>query len=159
MFIKYKNTCDFNDRTQLEKIIRSSGYFNEEETTIALELIDDSLKHQDKSDYKLLIIEDENQILGYSCYGRIPFTQSSYDLYWIVIDDKYRNLGIGSLLLTKTEENIKLLGGNQIYIETSGLPLYTSTVEFYLKNKYEIAARFKNFYSEGNDKIVFVKRI
>ena len=159
MILHYRNNLKLSDKLQIESILNSSHFFNKEEVIVALELVDDQLNKKENSDYLFLVAEEGNQILGYSCYGRIPFTESSYDLYWIAVDNISRSKGIGSQLLIKTEEKIQSLGGDKIYVETSGLPLYESTVKFYLKNQYLIIAKFEDFYAAGNDKIVFVKKL
>jgi len=86
-------------------------------------------------------------------------TKASYDVYWIVVHPDFQGKGIGYALLSKAEEKIKTLDGKHFYIETSGRKLYEPTHAFYLKAGYSIAAVFKDFYADGDDKLVFYKKL
>jgi hypothetical protein len=44
-------------------------------------------------------------------------------------------------------------------IETSSLPRYEPTRRFYLKHGYEPAAVLRDFYADGDDPVVFGKRL
>jgi hypothetical protein len=46
-----------------------------------------------------------------------------------------------------------------ILIETSSQESYGATVRFYKHNGYHQAARIKNFYRIGDDKLVFQKEL
>ena len=67
--------------------------------------------------------------------------------------------GIGKLLIKETETDIRELGGQGIYVETSSRELYTPTRVFYEKNGYSQKATFENFYDNGDHKVVYVKYI
>ena len=51
------------------------------------------------------------------------------------------------------------MGGQGVYIETSSQDKYLPTQNFYMKCNYELTARFKDFYAEGDDKLVFKKTL
>jgi hypothetical protein len=42
--------------------------------------------------------------------------------------------------------------------ETSGTPHYESTRKFYLGMGYQAEARIKDFYSQGDDLVIYIKR-
>ena len=44
-------------------------------------------------------------------------------------------------------------------IETSSLPHYEPTCAFYRKHGYTLAARVADFYADGDDKLIFSKRL
>lgn len=152
---KLKNS-DYYD---IKKMLTGGGFFSEDEQKIALELVDETLNKPETSTYEFILAELDNKLLAYVCFGKIPCTVSSYDLYWIVVDEELRGSGIGSKLLLEAENKVKEAAGLNIYIETSSRELYSKTRAFYLKNNYEVATILKNFYSKGDDKYVFVKTI
>ena len=51
------------------------------------------------------------------------------------------------------------MGGKGIYLETSSTEKYIPTREFYLRCNYKIEAQIKDFYDDGDDKVIFVKRL
>lgn len=50
-----------------------------------------------------------------------------------------------------------LRGGRMLLVETSGLPDFERTRRFYMKCGCEEEARIRDFYTTGDDKVVFRK--
>jgi ribosomal protein S18 acetylase RimI-like enzyme len=146
-----------SDLVKVESIVRSTGFFREDEITIAVELVDERLRRGAESGYEFIFAQLGGETVGYSCFGLIPCTLHSYDLYWIATHQDFMNRGIGRMLLTETESSIWKSGGTGIYVETSSKELYAPTRAFYLKNGYVEKVRFENFYDMGDHKIVYIK--
>lgn len=146
-----------DDPSHIEKIVRSTGFFREDEVLVAVDLVQERLHKGADSGYEFLFVDLGGIPIAYSCYGLIPCTLYSYDLYWIATHKEHMNRGIGGTLLQETEEAIKKAGGFGIYVETSSKEQYFPTRAFYEKNGYILKARFENFYDEGDDKCVYVK--
>jgi ribosomal protein S18 acetylase RimI-like enzyme len=155
--ITLRREVQVRDLERVKSIVTSSGFFREDEVVVAVELVDERLQKGSASGYEFVFAESEGEPVGYSCFGLIPCTLQSYDLYWIATHKDFMNRGIGRMLLKETESIIRELGGNGIYVETSSRELYAPTRAFYLKNRYIEKARFENFYEKGDDKIVYVK--
>ncbi|MBU2610373.1 MAG: GNAT family N-acetyltransferase, partial [Chloroflexi bacterium] len=94
-----------------------------------------------------------------ACYGQRPLTQGAYDLYWIAVDKNHHRQGIGEILLDEAEKQVKARGGRLLIAETAGKPAFESTQRFYLRSGYELEARIRDFYSPGDDLVVFTKRL
>jgi ribosomal protein S18 acetylase RimI-like enzyme len=157
--ITYREDVIQSDANRVSEMVTSTGFFNDEEIEIAVELVLERLNEGIKSGYLFLFAEIDNQVVGYSCYGPISGTVDSYDLYWIATDNKYRGQGIGKKLLFETEQRVAALGGNGLYAETASKPQYEPTRLFYEKNNYTIEARLKDFYAPDDDKLIYVKRV
>jgi len=147
------------DKALVDSIIRSTGFFREDEIAVAVELVEERLCKGAESGYEFIFAELNGKTIGYSCFGLIPCTLHSFDLYWIAIHKEYMGWGIGKLLIKETETDIRELGGQGIYVETSSRELYTPTRVFYEKNGYSQKATFENFYDNGDHKVVYVKYI
>jgi D-alanine-D-alanine ligase len=147
------------DRSKVRKLLNKTGFFSAEEVKVALELIEEKLSLGSKSTYQFIFAERDNALFGYSCYGRIPLTKESFDLYWIAVEPDCQGGGIGKMLLLKTEESIKKMEGVHLYIETASRKQYDPTRQFYLSCGYKKAAFFKDFYSPGDGKTVFYKKL
>ena len=146
--IKFRQQIKQTDIEAIEKIVRSSGFFSSAE---------EKLVEGAASSYQFLFAEVENIVCGYSCFGLIPMTSVSYDLYWIAVNDKIRGQSIGKKLLSKSEEIIFSLGGQRIYVETSSRNQYRPTHNFYESCGYHKEAILKDFYSAGDSKIIYSK--
>jgi len=98
-------------------------------------------------------------VLGFTCYGPRALTDGTFDLYWLAVDTSLHHNGIGHSLLAATEEEIRKLGGRLVFVETSGLPSYESTRNFYLRTGYTWVATVKDFYRDGDDLVIFTKHL
>ena len=148
-----------NDKDAIKNIVEKTTFFTAEELAIALSLVDEYLGKGESSGYYFLVLLLNNTIVGYSCYGPIPATKNGYDLYWIVVDPTYQNLGFGSKLLHKTEQLVEAKGGKRLYAETSSTPKYSSTRHFYTKNGFVLEAIQKEYYNDNDDKFLYVKSL
>ena len=145
------------DIQSIREIVESTGFFRADETDIAVELVEERLARGKSSGYEFMFACQNGKPVAYSCYGLIPCTIKSYDLYWIAVHNNHRGTGTGSSLLKLTEKEIAIAGGYAIYAETSSREQYLSTRKFYEKNDYQLKARFEDFYDDGDDKVVYVK--
>lgn len=146
-----------NDRTYLEEIISQIHNFSNEEKNVALELIDEALQKPEQNYYNIFVYEEDGKILGYHCVGKRALTDGVFDLYWIVVSPLAQNKGIGKLLLDHCENFVKENKGRWILAETSSKESYDATRNFYMRNNYSIIAQIKDFYSVGDNLIVFGK--
>ena len=150
------------DRPFIEKMVISTGKFTDVEVATALELVDEALGRGEESGYFFAILEHGNKhpvVRAYACYGPVPLTQGAYDLYWIVVDPASQGKGFGSHLLEYVERDVLSRGGRMILIETSSQESYGATIRFYEHSGYHLAARIRNFYRVGDDKLVFQKEL
>lgn len=148
------------DKTGVEEILRSTGYFYEFEISTALEIADETLiKGADASGYFWMKIIDEDELVAFANYGKNAFSVHSWELYWIAVHQNSRNKKLGSLLLKTIEDDIKSKGGEILWIETSGRDLYASTEGFYKRNGYELQASLKDFYGPGDPKQIYAKSL
>ncbi|MBN2891266.1 MAG: GNAT family N-acetyltransferase [Bacteroidales bacterium] len=143
----------------VEEIVRSTGFFRDDEIEVAVELVQEAFEKGKESGYEFVFVDVDDKTVAYSCFGLIPCTLVSYDLYWIATHNDFRGKGLGKVVLQKTEEIVKFLKGKGIYVETSSKPLYLPTQKFYEKNDYTLKVSFEDFYAEGDDKYVYVKKI
>ena len=147
------------DPARIKEIVRSTGFFREDEIHVAVELVEEWLYKGEASGYEFLFAEAGGETVAYSCYGLIPCTLHSYDLYWIATHKDFMNKGIGRMLLRETEKAIQKAGGIGIYVETSSREQYAPTRAFYENNGYILKARYEDFYDRGDDKVVYVKKV
>jgi len=152
------SACDIHNT---RAILESTGFFQGYEIEVAIELVVERLNKGVASGYNFIFAESAGArcALGFACYGLIPCTLNSYDLYWIAVHRDYQNLGLGKQLLKRSEEAAAAAGCGRMYIETSNKNLYQSTRAFYEKCGYIQEAVLKDFYAPGDDKVIFARRI
>lgn len=146
-----------HDRPRLKEIIDSIDLFNEEEKTVAIELIDEAIINEEQDYYNIFVYETNGNILGYHCTGKRSLTDGVFDLYWIVVDSKYHSRNIGKELLEHAESFVKEHRGRLILAETSSKASYLKTRKFYERNNYLVLAEINDFYSVGDSLIIYGK--
>jgi len=155
--LNWRTTPVREDMEKVEEMVRATRFFREDEVKVAVDLVQERLVVGKASGYEFIFAELGGRTVAYSCYGLIPCSLHSYDLYWIVTHPGFMNRGIGKQLLERTEEEARNAGGHGIYAETSSRAQYLPTQKFYEKNRYILKARFEDFYEPGDDKLVYVK--
>lgn len=146
------------DIQPLIDIVQATNVFREEEVAVARELMEIVAEDKNQKDYFIATYVDEsNTVRGYYCLGLTAMTESTYDLYWIAVDPQSHGQGIGKQLLQHCEGHVRQRGGRLIIAETSSLAKYEKTRLFYERNHYTEASRIKDYYSRGDDLVVYIK--
>lgn len=146
-------------RDRVEEILADTGFFRRDEIDVALEIIDAYLDAPGLDYTALGAFTPGGDLTGYVCYGPTPLTQGTWDLYWIAVDPNAQQHGVGSRLLQEVERRLAGQDARLVIIETSSQPLYEPTLQFYLRRGYVEVARVPDFYTEGDDRVILVKRI
>ncbi len=147
------------DVAAVRELVTSTGLFRPDEIRIAEELVEERLRVGLASGYHFIFAEQGSRVVGYSCYGPVPLTLNSFDLYWIAVRKDLQSSGIGKRLLVQSEAAIAGLGGRRVYIETSSREPYEHTRRFYEHNGYQTEATLREFYSPGDHKVIYVKAL
>ena len=100
-----------------------------------------------------------DRLEGFACYGQIPGSETSWDLYWIAVHPELQGQGLGAEILRRVETAIVRAGGDQSFIDTSSSPAYASTRAFYLRQGYHLAAELADFYRAGDGKAIYAKAL
>jgi len=108
---------------------------------------------------RMLTLEHAGRIVGFAHYGPAEITQGTWYLYWIAVDRHSQGHGYGASLLRRVEEQVRVQGGRLLLIETSMLPRYEPTRRFYERYGYPRECVIRDYYSEGDDKVIFSKRL
>jgi len=147
------------DRPAIDAILRSSGAFREEEIVVGLELVDETLNPRPDTDYCWMIAETEGRVVGFACFGPVPMTIGTYDLYWIAVASEARGAGVATLLDRTVEDEVRHRGGRWVLAETSSTEPYAAARRFYSKSGYALVERIPDFYRVGDDRLTFGKRV
>ncbi|MFH1614190.1 MAG: GNAT family N-acetyltransferase [Planctomycetota bacterium] len=150
--------ASLEDKAAVMSILSRTGFFRANELEIAEEVFDDAVTKGPEGDYQSFVArEEEHNTIGWVCFGPTPCTIGTFDVYWLAVDPQHQNRGVGSFLMQYAADFIENLKGRMIVVETSGNPRYQITRRFYEKTGYHRAASLKDFYADGDDKIIYVK--
>jgi len=148
-----------SDKSAVMQLLRNTPEFKPSEIIVAEEVMDNYLHSPGDSGYYALVATVDSEIMGYTCYGPTPLTDGTWDIYWIAVSQNNQRLGIGRELLSSAEKEVKKAGGRMILIETSSTINYKKSRQFHISQGYDMVSQIKDFYSVGDDKLIFRKTI
>jgi ribosomal protein S18 acetylase RimI-like enzyme len=156
--VSFRYDVTAGDVETVRNIVEATGYFSLAEVAVAVELVQEHLsKGAAASGYYFIFAEHGGRTVGYVCYGPIPCTISSFNLYWIAVHPEFQRQGLGKALMREAERLIIVARGTRIYIDTSYKAQYDETRAFYESLGYALGALLKDFYSPGDDKVIYYK--
>jgi ribosomal protein S18 acetylase RimI-like enzyme len=148
-----------DDTPILLDLARRTNVFKPLEIEALQEVLDDYHAANEELGHKAVTLEQGGKTVGFAYYAPAAMTDRTWYLYWIAVAPEVQNKGLGGVMLRQAEEDIRQSQGRLLVIETSGLPHYELTRRFYLKNGYEQAGVVPDFYADGDDMVVFRKRL
>ena len=86
-------------------------------------------------------------------------TEGTWNALLLAVRPDRQGKGLGAALMNDIEQTLARREERILLVETSGLDAFERTRNFYRKNGYEEEARIREFYAEGEDKIVFRKAL
>lgn len=148
-----------DDTPALLELTAGTDYFQPHEVETLRAVLDDYFAGGPDEQHCCYTYEADGRALGYVYFGNTAMTDRTWYVWWIAVGKQTQGRGVGRELLRFAEDEARRQGGRVMFIETSGLPVYEPTRRFYLKNGYEQEARLRDFYRDGDDLVVFRKRL
>ncbi len=157
----FRTTLGRRDSDAVRALVQATGFFSAEEVDVAVELVDEAGTRGSAAGYEFVFADapGDGALLGYACFGPIPATASSYDLYWIVVAPGHQGRGLGRALIRAAESLATGMGATRMYVDTSGRAQYAPTRAFYEAAGYRTAAVLEDFYAPGDAKVIYAKEL
>jgi len=147
------------DIPALVEILAACPVFRADEVAVGEEVLREAAKPGRQDDYHVIVAELDGQAVGWSCHGRVPMTDGTYDLYWIAVDPRRQNTGIGRALLHEIESQLRGAHARWLIAETSASVAYENTRQFYLRSGYDTLSEIPDFYRSADGRVIFGKRL
>jgi ribosomal protein S18 acetylase RimI-like enzyme len=148
-----------NDKDAMTSLFSALNLFNPDELQFMSELVDNFINKTLGEGHYWIVNDDNNVISSAAYYAPESFGQNVYNLYFIGVLPSEQGKGIGSSMLEYVEKHLKELKQRLLLVETSGMPNFAKTREFYSKNNYEKEATIREYYKEGDDKVIYRKKL
>lgn len=145
---------DRADLTSLRVIVSGTGLFPPE----MLDPMAEPYLSQDAPHHWLTACHC-SKVLGFAYAEPERMTEGTFNLLAIAVDPDRQGRGIGKALVQGLEKKLGLQGGRILLVETSSLEEFAGTRAFYAGQSFREEAVIRDFYSEGEHKIVFWKRL
>ncbi len=158
--LTFRHEVRESDHEAVAEILRSSGSFREQEVLVGLELLDETLNPRPDTDYLWVLAETEASTLaGFACYGNVPMTEGTFDLYWIAVGSEFRGRGVASRIEAVVVERLQAARARWLIAETSSTPSYHAARRFYERAGYSLLESIADYYREGDDRLTYGKRV
>jgi ribosomal protein S18 acetylase RimI-like enzyme len=147
------------DTPALVALSRSSGLFNPEDSDAIQEMLDEYHSTNAAHGHKILTCEDGDTLVGIAYFAPKAFTDRVWELLMIAVHEPRHRQGIGSMLLRAVEDAVRALDGRLLLIETSSQSSFERTRLFYRKHGYSEVAHIPDYFTDGDGKASFIKRV
>ncbi len=149
------------DTPLLVALADSTGIFQPHETESFQELLDDLHSGSLGEGHQAEVWADSpvDTPAGWVYFSPVAMADRVWNLWWIGVAPARQGQGIGGQLLQSVESHVQSAGGRILIIESSALPRFDSTRQFYTRRGYLECGRVPDFYADGDDKVIFVKRM
>lgn len=136
------------------------------EITRATDLFPESMLGQmiardpgERGDTLCLTCRTAGAVVGFGYLEAEVMTEGTWNLRALAIHPDRQGSGFGSALLAGIEGRLRTLGHRLLIVETSGTKAFEDARRFYAKTGYTTEATLTGFWAEGDDKIIFAKRL
>lgn len=124
------------------------------------EMLDDmTAAHFDSDPSQRWIVAAASDVQGVAYYIPEPLTDGTWNVLMICVDPTAHGHGTGTVLMRHIEAELAAEGARVLLVETSGTPGFERTRSFYDMLGYEREARIRDYYTAGDDKIIFRKAL
>ena len=106
-----------------------------------------------------LSAELDGTAIGFCFASSEALTVGTWNMLAIAVLPERQGSGAGGAIVAALEKHLSAEGNRILIADTSGTDSFGQTREFYRKNGYTEEARIRDFWAEGDDKIVFWKAL
>lgn len=135
----------------------ASTLFSTEDRPFLTEMVDHQLEVGADQDQRMRVLDDGGRIRGVVYYRAKTAAQGVWDLTMIAVPAADHGNGIGSTLMLHVEAELAAEGARLLLVETSATDAFIATRGFYRGLGFEEAARVRDYWSDGDDLVLFRK--
>jgi len=147
-----------DDRPELMALAGETGMFSRDELDAFAGLLSEGLEGALGGDHRW-IVDDDDGVRAAAYYAPEPMANGVWNLYFLGVRAVDRRQGRAGALLRHVEAVLRRRGARLLIIETSSLNAFEPARRLYRKHGYGEEARIRDFYRDGDDKVVFRKAL
>lgn len=144
-----------SDIDGLKSVLDSCGLFSSEYLD---DMIFDYFNNSDSQDIWFTYIDNDRPVaIGYCVPEKL--TNGTFNLLAIGVSEDFQRKGIANEMMSYIERQLKSQDGRILIVETSSDDAQIGARKLYEKIGYSKEAVIRDFWNEGEDKIVFWKKL
>jgi len=153
--MRYVRTVVLSDIEGLKTVVESCELFPSE---LLDEMMEEYFRNAQTPDIWFTCIDQNKPIaIGYCVPEKL--TQGTYNFLAIGVALTFQRMGIATEMMQYWEQLLKQKNARILIVETSGDPAQMAARNFYKKIGYIQEATIKDFWNDGEDKIIFLKKL
>lgn len=134
-------------------LAEASGLFNSD----GIDQIRERLNGYVSGNNDLWFIAVDDKPVGVLYCTPEAMTDGTWNILMLLVSPHVQRQGHGRSLMSHVEETLAARGARLVIVETSSVDGFERARAFYPKCGYTEEARIRNFYTAGDDKVVFSK--
>ena len=143
-----------SDLSDIKLILEDTDLFPPE---MLEDMIEPFFRGNEQQD-RWLVCETENEaVIGFSYTRAEHLAESVWNLLAIGFRSQHQGSGFGTKLIEEVERSIS--GERILIVETSSLDDFDKTRDFYRNCGYDQEAVIRDYWADGDDKVIFRKRL
>lgn len=107
----------------------------------------------------LWLVAEQYTVIGFAYAEPERITEGTFNLLAIAVDPELQGAGVGKALVSALLLELSKRKARLLLVETSSLDQFAGTRAFYAGQAFVEEARIRDFYCDGDDKVVFWKRV
>lgn len=129
--------------------------FERDDSSFLTELFADFFASKSSEAHAVLVDIEDDTLRALAYFQPMPAADRVWDLTMIAVQPDLQGRGLGAHLLAVVEETLRREGARLLIVDTSGTEQYDLTRKFYAKQGYTEEGRIRDYWADGDDKIVF----
>jgi ribosomal protein S18 acetylase RimI-like enzyme len=130
----------------------ASGQFDEDALAFVMGTFDACMTNEGTGQW--FSSEEDWHIIGVAYVNPEPVTVGTWNLLLLWVDPNAQGKGVGRDLVNNVRSHCADHGARLLIVETSGSDAFLPARAFYYKIGFMEEARVRNFFSDGEDKII-----
>lgn len=147
------------DREAILEVVVTAGMFTPDDVDVVDDLLRDHLDAAGHDDHRCLVVEDDGSVTAVVYAEERPAADRVWELTMLGVRPERQGRGDGTALLGAIERDLSASGVRLLVVETSATAQYDSARRFYTARGYEQVATVQDYWADGDDLVVFRKRL
>lgn len=145
------------DVAEIVDVAVDSTLFAAEDRPFVQEMVGGYLATGHAEDQRMRVVEVDGRVRGVVYYQPKVAAPGVWDLTMIAVPRAEHGRGHGTELMRHVEVELRGQGERLLLVETSSTDAFIATRRFYLGLGYEEVARVRDYWSDGDDLVLFRK--
>jgi len=148
----------YRDLPSISNMMRQGCVFCESDVRGLTRMIKDYLENPRGDELKTMVYSVFGEVAGFICFGK-DLGDKTYEVYALSVAPKYQGNGVATKMIKAAEKYLRAKKARVLFISTSSSEEYLPARKLYLKNGYKKIATVRDFFNDGDHRIILSKRL